>query len=252
VGSERLSCPSGVERPAPGVRRDAPWARASLVTRWPHGPWDGEILGIRPSSATLAGVLVSPPYEGPGYGLTSVPMRPPPATMNQDKTPPTTGLPTAGGRRAPPIVAECGRRDPGAREGVPRYLGTWAGRKRALGAFYRGRQPRPGPARHERRGHGPASRSRLCPASSRAPALSGAAGEVGAGSRCGCGHRSYSTSPAIVRPYPVVPRSSRSPHDRTSRGAQMGEDEEGAGPWYKWGMRSGMKPGTLVLSVWQP
>jgi hypothetical protein len=32
----------------------------------------------------------------------------------------------------------------------------------------------------------------------------------------------------------------------------MGEDEEGAGPWYKWGMRSGMKPGTLVLSVWQP
>src|SRR5437764_871184 len=57
--------------------------------------------------------------------------------------------------------------------------------------------------------HAPASRSRLCPPPSRAPALSGAAGEVTAGSRCGCGHRSYSPTPAIVRPYLAVLRSSR-------------------------------------------
>jgi len=90
------------------------------------------------------------------------------------------------------MVARCraGCETQGARESNPM---TCAGRQRALWPFYRRSQPRPGPARHERRGRAPASRSRLCPPPSRAPAPSGQRG-VEANARILCPAKAGSLS----------------------------------------------------------
>src|SRR5437588_1995460 len=60
--------------------------------------------GLRGPSFNPLALASSPTALRRGYSLTSAPMRPPPATMNEDKTAPATGPPTARGRTAPPIV----------------------------------------------------------------------------------------------------------------------------------------------------
>ena len=60
------------------------------------------------------------------------------------------------------------------------------------------------------------------------------------------------TTPAIVRPYPAVLRSSRSRRLGQAGEPRWGRTKRGQVTGTNGGMRSGMQPGTLVLSVLQP